>query len=79
MPIYFSGRHCPSSIIIQAPPYYLAYKLSYREIKEIFAERNIYFDHSTLNRWLINFSPQLEANFKTIKLNVADSWRIYET
>ncbi|MFT6735426.1 MAG: putative transposase, partial [Polaribacter sp.] len=34
--------------------YYLAYKLSYCEIKEIFTERNIYFDHSTLNRWLLN-------------------------
>jgi len=44
--------------------YYLAYKLSYREIEEIFAERNIDVDHSTLNRWVITFAPQLEANFR---------------
>lgn len=79
MPINFSGRHFPSAIIMQALRYYLAYKLSYRDIEEIFAERNIYFDHSTLNRWVIKYSPQLEANFRTRKRNVADSWRMDET
>ena len=79
MPINFSGRHFPSAIIMQALRYYLAYKLSYREIEEIFAERNIYFDHSTLNRWVIKYNPQLEANFRTRKRKVADSWRMDET
>jgi len=53
MTLNFSGRHYPSDIIMQALRYYLAYKLSYREIEEIFAERNIHFDHSTLNRLVI--------------------------
>jgi len=39
MGLNFSGRHYPSDIIIMALRYYLAYKLSYREIEEIFAER----------------------------------------
>ena len=79
MPINFSGRHFPSAIIMHALLYYLAYKLSYREIEEIFAERHIHFDHSTLNRWVIKYSPPLEANFRTRKRNVADSWRMDET
>jgi putative transposase len=57
----------------------LAYKLSYREIDEILAKRNIHFDHSTLNRWVIKYSPQLAANFRTRKRKVADSWRMDET
>lgn len=48
MSLNFSGRHFPTDIIMQALRYYLAYKLSYREIEEMFAERNIHFDHSTL-------------------------------
>jgi putative transposase len=64
---------------MQALRYYLAYTLSYREIEEIFAERNIHFDHSTLNRWVIKYSPQLEANFRTRKRKVVDSWRMDET
>lgn len=79
MPINFSGRHYPSDIIMMALRYYLTSKLSYREIEEIFAERNIYFDHSTLNRWVIKYAPLLEASFRKIKRKVADSWRMDET
>jgi putative transposase len=79
MGINFSGRHYPSDIIIMALRYYLAYKLSYREIEEIFAERNIHFDHSTLNRWVIKYAPQLEARFRKRKRKVASSWRMDET
>lgn len=64
---------------MQALRYYLAYKLSYREIEEIFAERNIHFDHSTINRWVIKDVPQLEAKFRTKKRRVSSSWRMDET
>ncbi|MGR3972457.1 IS6 family transposase, partial [Shewanella sp. 1180_01] len=67
MSLNFSGRHFPTDIIMQALRYYLAYKLSYREIEEIFTERNIHFDHSTLNRWVIKYAPQLDALFRKNK------------
>ena len=79
MPLNFSGRHFPTDIIMQALRYYLAYKLSYREIEEMFAERNIHFDHSTLNRWVIKYAPQLEAIFRKRKRRVSGSWRMDET
>lgn len=79
MSLNFSGRHFPTDIIMQALRYYLAYKLSYREIEEMFAERNIHFDHSTLNRWVIKYAPQLEAVFRKIKRRVSGSWRMDET
>lgn len=79
MTINFSGRHYPLDIIMMALRYYLAYKLSYREIEEIFAERHIHFDHSTLNRWVIKYDPLLDAAFKKKKRNVSSSWRMDET
>lgn len=79
MTLNFSGRHYPSDIIMQALRYYLAYKLSYRDIEEMFAERNIHLDHSTLNRWVIKYAPQLEAKFRTQKRQVSGSWRMDET
>lgn len=79
MGLNFSGCHFPQDIIMQALRYYLAYKLSSREIEEIFAERNIRFDHSKLNRWVIKYAPLLEANFRKRKRKVADSWRMDET
>tara|TARA_B110000091_G_C13327066_1_gene274723 strand:+ start:232 stop:435 length:204 start_codon:yes stop_codon:yes gene_type:complete len=32
------------------------------------AERNIYFDHSTLNPWVLKYSQQLEANLEQEKV-----------
>lgn len=64
---------------MQALRYYLAYKLSYREIEEMFAERNIHFDHSTLNRWVLKYTSQLDAIFRKKKRRVSGSWRMDET
>ena len=79
MSLNFSGRHFPTDIIMQALRYHLAYKLSYREIEEMFADRNIHFDHSTLNRWVIKYAPQLEAVFRKRKRRVSGAWRMDET
>lgn len=64
---------------MQALRYYLAYKLSSREIEGIFAARNIHFDHSKQNRWVIKYAPQLEANFRMKKRRESGSWRMEET
>jgi len=79
MTIHFSGRHFPSEIILLSVRYYLAYKLSYREIEEIIAERGINVDHSTLNRWVIKYAPLLEHRAHKKKKPVASSWRMDET
>ena len=47
----FKGRHHEASLIIQAVSWYLRYPLSYRDIEEMFLERGLEVDHSTLNRW----------------------------
>ncbi len=75
----FKGCHFPSQIILQAVRYYVSYKLSYREIEEIYAERGIRFDHATLNRWVIRFAPMLEAKARKLKRQTASSWRVDET
>ncbi|MFC1503483.1 IS6 family transposase [Pseudomonadota bacterium] len=79
MTINFTGRHFPSEIILQSIRYYLAYKLSYREIEDILAERGIIVDHSTLNRWVIKYAPLLVHQARQIKKPVAASWRMDET
>ena len=79
MTLLFSGRHFPSDIILLSVRYYLAYKLSYREIEEILAERHIQVDHSTLNRWVIQYAPLLEQRARQMKKPVMRSWRMDET
>ena len=75
----FKGCHFPSSLILQAVRYYVSYKLSYRDIEEIYAERGIHVDHATLNRWVIRFAPMIESNARKLKRQVASSWRMDET
>src|SRR3954452_10902580 len=46
----FKGRHFEAALILQAVSWYLRYPLSYRDIEELFQERGLAVDHSTLNR-----------------------------
>ncbi len=60
--------------------WYLAYSLSYRDIEELAIERGLTVDHSTINRWVIKYAPQLEETFrKRHKRPVGISWRMDET
>lgn len=60
--------------------WYLAYSLSYRNIEELALERGLKVDHSTVNRWVIKYSPQLEESFrKKHKRAVGGSSRMDET
>src|SRR4051812_43573725 len=46
----FKGRHFEATLILQAVSWYLRYPLSYLDIEELFLERGLEVDHSTLNR-----------------------------
>ena len=75
----FKGCHFPSEVILETIRYYLAYKLSYREIEELQSERGVNVDHATINRWVIKFSPVLEHKARSKKKPVSTSWRMDET
>ncbi len=78
--ISFSGKQFPKEIILTTARWYVAYPLSYRNIKELMEERNVKVDHSTLNRWVIEYAPKLETVFrKNHKKPVNTSWRMDET
>lgn len=78
--ISFKWRHFHKSAILLVVRWYLAYALSYRDIEEMMLERGMKVDHSTINRWVIFYSPQLEEEFrKKYKKPVGVSWRMDET
>ena len=77
--ISFSGTQFPKDVILYAVFFYVRYGVSYRDVEEIFAERNVKVDHSTLNRWVIKDSSSLALAAKKNKRAVATSWRMDET
>src|SRR5208283_3074759 len=36
-------------------------------------------DHSTLNRWVVKYAPELDRQFRSRKRPVGSSWRLDET
>ena len=77
--ISFNGRHFNQDMILQAVRWYLAYSLSYRDIEEIMAERGFEVDHSTVNRWVIHYTPRLGKAFHKKKKKPGNRWRMDET
>lgn len=75
----FKGYHFSSEVILETIRYYLAYKLSYREIEDIQCERGVAVDYATINRCVIKFSPILEHNLRCIKKVVSYSWFMDKT
>jgi len=79
MAISFKGAHFPQEIILMGVRWYLAYPLSYRHVEELMEERGVDVDHATLQRWVVKYSPQLEAAFHRRKRSVCLRWRMDET
>jgi putative transposase len=79
MAISFKGAHFPPEVILMGVRWYLAYPLSTRHVEELMEERGVEVDHSTINRWVIKYSPQLEEAFHRRKRPVWVSWRMDET
>ena len=63
MAVNFTGAHFPPDIILMGVRWSIASPLSTRHVEELMAERGVAVDHSTINRWVITYSPQLEEEF----------------
>ena len=75
----FKGRQFPKAIILMAVRWYVAYALSYRDIEELLNERGVKIDHATVQRWVVEYSPELMEQARKVMKSSADSWRMDET
>ncbi len=55
------------------------YALSYRDLEEMMAERGVEVDHSTINRWVLKYAPELDKRIRPHLKPTNDSWRVDET
>ena len=54
-PSAFKGFRFPAEVIVLAVRWYLRYKLTYRDVEELLAERGVDVDHVTIWRWVQRF------------------------
>ena len=77
--ISFEGYRYPKVIILQTVRCYLAYSLNTRHLEERLLERGINVYHSTINDWVLQFSPMLAEAFQNIKRKPGSGLRFDET
>ena len=73
------GRHFEDVIILLCVRWYLRYSLSYRDLEEIMAERNLSVDHVTIWRWVQRYAPVLNQRLRREMRVPNRSWRVDET
>jgi transposase-like protein len=77
-PIY-RRRRFQSGTIELCVRWYLTYRLSYRDLVEMMAERGVTVSHSTILRWVQRYVPEFERRWGRYARRVHSSWRMDET
>ncbi len=75
----FKWRHYQSEIILQSVRWYLSYRLSYRQVEEMVNERGLDVHHTTVFRWVQEYSPEIDKRCRPHLKPTHGSWRVYET
>src|SRR5580693_4460125 len=75
----FKGRHFDSEIIVLCVRWYLRYKLSFRDLVEMMAERGLSLAHTTIMRWIQHYAPEFEKRWNRFARPAGRSWRVDET
>lgn len=75
----FKWRHFQDKIILLCVRWYLRYPLSYRNLEEMMVERGLSIDHTTIYRWVITYSPEINKRCRPHLGSTNDSWKVDET
>ncbi len=78
-PSLFKWRHFLPDVIVLNVRWYCRYALSYRDLEEMMAERGIEVDHSTINRWVLKYAPELDKRIRPHLRLTNDSWQVDES
>lgn len=76
---HFKGKQFQQDVIIVAVGYYLRYNLSYREVQELLYDRGINVCHTTIYRWVQEYSKILYHLWKKKNKQSFYSWKMDET
>jgi transposase-like protein len=75
----FEGRHFDREVIVLCARWYLRFKLSFRDLVEMMAERGLSMVHTTIMRWVHHYAPEFERRWNRFSRPVGSSWRVDET
>lgn len=79
VPVIFKWRHYSPEIILLCVRWYLSYRLSYRDLAEMMSERGLSISHTTIMRWVYEYSVELKKRIRPYLKTHDRSWRMDET
>jgi transposase-like protein len=75
----YRRRGFDAEIIELCVRWYISYRLSYRDLVELMADRGVAVSHTTIMRWVIRYVPEFEKRWNRFARPVGRSWRVDET
>jgi len=77
--LIYRRRMFDAHVIELCVRWYITYRLSYRDLVGIMAERGIMVAHSSILRWVTQYVPEYEKRWNRFSRPVSTSWRCDET
>jgi len=77
-PLSFKHHRFPPDIIRHAIWLHSRFSLSFRDVKELLAERGVDASYETDRRWLLKFGPAIAANIRRSRPRPSDHWHLDE-
>ena len=75
----FKWKHFEYEFIMLCVRWYLKYPVSYRMLVKMMPERGLNLTHTTIMRWVHQYSPIINEKIRNHIKPTNDSWRMDET
>jgi transposase-like protein len=75
----YRGRRFQTETIELCVRWYITYRLSYRDLAAMMAERGVVVSHATIMRWVLRYVPEYQKRWDRYARPVNSSWRMDET
>jgi transposase-like protein len=75
----YRRRRFEAEIIELCVRWYITYRLSYRDLAAMMAERGLAVSHTTILRWVIRYVPEFEKRWNRWARQKNSSWCVDET
>jgi transposase-like protein len=77
-PISYAHQRFQPDVIRHAVWLYLRFTLSYRDVEELLAERDIDVSYETIRRWVLKFGLQFARNLRASRPRPIGQWHLDE-
>lgn len=77
--LIYRCRRFSAETIEQCVRWYITYRLSYRDLAAMMAERDVIVSHTTIMRWVLRYVPEYERRWARFARPPGSSWRMDET